>query len=152
MKFLLVWAFLIVHAVSQSAFAQDQKKAIKRMEDALDQAVQLPVASYEKATATAAEVLTYFLTNKYDPGAVKAYVSLSHIHHRSRKYQKGLHYDSVALRLSAQSEDDQGRAWAFGNIGREMKALGDIQASKVNSEKALAITPSATDQQVDGLL
>ncbi len=155
MKDLLSCCVFLALALCQTAFAQrnSSRDAIdsisqlitsevdpeKRDELILKRAVQYPAEAYDQAVEEAQQVAQRAVNAE---GVVHAYITLGNIDHKSRKYRQALGYDSLALNLAKDAGYRKGEVLAFGNIGREFYAQGDLKTAAENYSKALALSPS----------
>lgn len=120
----------------------------KRNELILKRAVQYPAEAYDRAVEEVENVLVATRQADNTESIVQAYITLGNINHKSKKYREALGYDSLALKVAQNADYDKGESLAYGSIGREFYAQGNLKVAAENYQKALALSTNAATESL----
>ncbi len=128
-----------------------EKDEGKRLELILKRALVYPVDRYEQSLAEINEVLDASERNGDRRRIAKSYITLGNLHHKNRRFQEALSYDSIALAKAIKHGFIKEQALAYANIGREYYAANILSLGQENYEKALELELSLADGDSNGI-
>lgn len=141
------------HAIdSLNQLIKKEKKRDRIRGLVLERVLRYPVGAYDRAVREAQEVLSDAQREKDIKNTVQAYITLSNVNHKNKKYKEALNYDSLALEIAVGAAYRKGESLAYGNIAREQRIGGNIQAAKQNYLHALNLAASLPDTEGIALL
>lgn len=117
----------------------------------LERAKAYPPDRFAESVAEVNEVLAAYQQRQDVKGEVNSYLAFGNIHHKSRKFQEALSYDSIALTKAIDGGLVKEQALAYANIGRDFYAMYDIRPAHENNRKALELELSLTKKDTKKL-